>query len=242
MTAPTLIRPPQPDLAPTTWLAGIHRVEEDTQGTPELRADFTRNALALVQPMSVLEISGDGALRSRLIREGHTVYAGAIGQAASASYPPQVQRIVGVSQFMGYGDNASIGFGLPGLAARLAPWGWLGLKVLDRDQLPHWLPDEEILHRGDIWYRLTFRFDRRSGMVDITSRPLNKPPIPSVSAESVTSRLRLRTFSLTEIEETLARSGLKVEAAFGGWNGEPPDKSTKALWLVARKKTGKGPG
>jgi hypothetical protein len=240
MTAPTLIRPPQSQPASTAWLTGIHRVEEDTQGTPELRADFTRNALALVQPMSVLELTGDGALRTRLVREGHTVYAGSGDQAASGSFPAQVQRIVGVSQYFGYGYSHSAANHLNGMATRLAPWGWLGFKILDRDQLPHWLPEEEILHRGNNWYRLRFRFDRRSGQVEIHSRLVAKPQPGNVEGDSPVSRVQLRAYSLTEMEETLNRIGLKVEAAFGGWNGEPPDKSTKALWLVARKKSPKG--
>jgi hypothetical protein len=240
MTAPTQIRPPSPQPASTAWLTGIHRVEEDTQGTPEMRADFARNALALVQPMSVLELNGDGALRSRLLREGHTVYAGALGQAHSASYPTHIQRIVGVTQFLGYGDSHSALSSLNGLATRLAPWGWMGFKILDRDQLPHWLPEEEIVHRDETWYRLRFRFDRRSGLLDISSRLVQRDDAAKKKVNDATSRLQLRAFTLTEMEEALARSGLKVEAAFGGWNGEPPDKSTKALWLIARKKVGKG--
>lgn len=246
MTAPTLLRPQNQKPTPSAWLTGIHRIEEGTLGTLQARVDFVRNALALVQPMSVLEISADPALRHSLSREGHTVYAGGVGPSASAHYPAHVQRIAGVTHYFGYGDSTSAIENLPFLAGRLAPWGWMGLKILDRDNLAHWLPDEEVLHRDGAWFRLKFRFDRRTGLLDVTSRPLTRatPALISASGNHAgppqpgPSRLRLRAFTVTEIAGYLEKSGLKLEAVFGGLQGETPDKGSKALWLAARKARG----
>jgi hypothetical protein len=237
MTAPTLIRPQTQRPTPSAWLTGIHRIEEGTIGSLDARVDFVRNALALVQPMSVLEVGSDPALRERLAREGHAVYAAGIGQAAAASFPSQVQRIAGVTHYFGYGDPGLAVESLPNLAARLSPWGWMGLKVLDRDNLAHWLPDEEVLHRDGAWFRLKFRFDRRTGILDVTSRPLTRPQ-PSLPQPGP-SRLRLRAFTVTEIAGHLERSGLRLEAVFGGLQGEAPDKGSKALWIAARKSGGR---
>ncbi len=234
MTAPTFLRPFRLPKTPSAWRTGLHRLEEDSLGSLDQRVAFVRNALALVQPMSVLELGTDPALRDRLAREGHSVYASAPMQAAAASFPHQVQRITGVTHYFGYGDTHAVAEALPTLAGRLSPWGWMGLKILDRDQIAQWLPDEEVVHRDGAWFRLRFRFDRRSGMLDLTSRPLGA----SGQSQGNPTRLRLRSYTVTEIESQLQAHGLKLEALFGGWEGEPSGRG-KALWLIARKNAAK---
>jgi len=197
----------------------------------ELRLEFVRNALALFQPMSLLELGTDAGLCDRLSREGHAVYSSPVAQAGSAGFPVQVQRIVGVTRYYGYGEVTTLDSTLPSLAGRLTPWGWLGLKILDRDKINDWLPEEEILHRNGAWYRLQFRFDKRSGVLSVVSRNLEQPGGQS----HLYSQLRLRAYSATEMEANLAHAGLRVEAVFGGWNAEGLDESGKALWLVARR-------
>lgn len=231
----------------------LHFYEETLrlEDTPA-QVDFLEQALAMIGPMSVLDLGcGHGRHANALAARGHRVtgvdlvpasleIAARAAQAAGLSvdyacadfralpFEAAFDRAVCLFDAFGFFPDEDNLAALASVARALRPGGLFFLDVRNRDWMVKNLAPVTVLEKGDDLMIDRHHFDTRTGRL-VDRRILVRDGLVKRRPFSI------RLYTLSELALLLGATGLAVTDTFGDYRGAPLSLQQSRMLIIARK-------